>query len=73
MNTQLVESLVKAIRALSAEEHTVLEEKPFSDVDGPTTSELAIPALIKGGHFDFLSAESNSYSLEDGELIDVAI
>ena len=72
MNTQLIESLVQAIRALSAEERAALEEKLFFVAVEPTTNELATLAL-KGGSFDFLTHEPDFYSLEDGELINVAI
>lgn len=71
MNTQLVESLVQAIRALSAEERAALEEKLFFETDEPTTSELATLAF-RGGSFDFLADEPDLYSLKDGEPIDAA-
>ncbi|MEO0771295.1 MAG: hypothetical protein AAFY72_18060 [Cyanobacteria bacterium J06649_4] len=71
MNTQLVESLVQAIRALSVEERAALEEKLFFESDEPTTNELATLAL-KGGSFDFLSDEPDLCSLEDGAPIDAA-
>lgn len=56
MNTQLVESLVRAIRALPAEERAALEEKLFFTADEPITGELATLAL-SGGSFDFLADE----------------
>ena len=71
MNTQLVDSLVQAIRALSAEERAALEDKLFFVAYEPTTDELATLAL-KGGSFDFLADEPDLYSLEDGEPIDAA-
>lgn len=71
MNTQLVDSLVQAIRALSAEERAALEDKLFFMTDEPTTDELATLAL-KGGSFDFLADEPDLYSLEDGDPIDAA-
>jgi hypothetical protein len=69
MNTQLVDSLVQAIRALSAEERMALEEKLFFEADEPTTGDLSKLAL-RGGSFDFLADEPDLYSLEDGEPID---
>lgn len=71
MNTQLVESLVQAIRALSTEERAALEEKLFFEPDEPTTGELTTLAL-RGGSFDFLADEPELYSLKDGEPIDAA-
>ena len=71
MNTQLIESLVQTIRALSTEERAALEEKLFFDSDDPATDELATLAL-RGGSFDFLADEPDLYSLEDGEPIDAA-
>jgi hypothetical protein len=67
MNTQLVESLVQAIRALSTEERAALEEKLF---DEPTATDSATLAL-RGGSFDFLADEPDLYSFEDGERLDV--
>ena len=69
MNTQLVDSLVQAIRSLSAEERAALEGTLFFVTDEPTTDELATLAL-RGGSFDFLADELDLYSLEDGEPID---
>ena len=65
MNTQLVDYLVQAIRALSSEERAVLEEKLFFELDEPSASDLATLALA-GGSFDFLVDEPDIYSLEDG-------
>ena len=69
MNTQLVDSLVQAIRALSVEERAALEEKLFFEADAPTAGELVTLAL-GGGSFDFLADEPDLYSLVDGEPID---
>ena len=71
MNTQLVDSLVQAIRSLSAEERAALEEKLFFDASEPTTGEVVTLAL-RGGSFDFLADEPDLYSLEDGDPIDAA-
>lgn len=71
MNTQLVDSLVQAIRALSREERSVLEEKLFFSADEPTSNDLMTVAL-QGGSFDFLADEPDLYSDVDGEPIDAA-
>lgn len=71
MNMQLVDSLYQAIRSLSTEERSVLEEKLFFEPDEPVTSEVVTLAL-KGGSFDFLADEPDLYNSEDGEPIDAA-
>lgn len=68
MNTQLVESLVQAIRALSNEERAVLEEKLFFETDEPTAGEL-VTLSLRGGLFDFLASAPDLYSPTDGEPI----
>jgi hypothetical protein len=70
MNTQLVESLIQAIRALSTEERAALEEKLFFAADEPIAADLAALAL-RGGSFDFLADEPDLYRFEDGERLDV--
>ena len=69
MNTQLVNSLVQAIYALSIEERAVLEEKLFFESGEPSTPDLATLAIAESS-FDFLSNEPDIYSLRDGEPID---
>lgn len=69
MNTQLVDSLVQAIRALSPEERSTLEERLFFNADDPTSDDLVTVAL-QGGSFDFLADEPDLYSDTDGEPID---
>lgn len=71
MNTQIIESLVQAIRVFPAEECAALEEKLFFETDEPTTGELATLAL-RGSSSDFLADEPNLYSLKNGEHIDAA-
>ena len=66
MNTQLVNSLVQAIRSLSMEERFALEERLFFESDEPIASEVMTLSL-KGGSFDFLADEPDLYSHEDGE------
>jgi hypothetical protein len=70
MNTQLVNSLIQAICALSTEERAVLEEKLFFETDEPITAGDISKLAMKGGSFDFLADEPDLYSLEDGEPID---
>lgn len=72
MNTQLVESLVQAIRALSAEERAVLEEKLFFEADEPTTDELVTLGL-RGSSSDFLVDEPVLHNSKDGKLINDVI
>jgi hypothetical protein len=68
MNTQLVDSLVQVIRALSPEECTALTEKLFFDHTYPTTEEITALAL-KGNSFDFLDQEPDLYNCEDGKSL----
>lgn len=71
MNTQLVDSLVQAIRSLSTEERCALEDKLFFEADEPITSEL-VTLTLKGGSFDFSADEPDLYSSEDRDPIDAA-
>jgi len=66
MNTQLVESLIQVINSLSVEERALLEEKLFVTPAPPSTAELINLAQC-GGSFNFLHAEPDLYTLEDGE------
>lgn len=66
MNTQLVESLIQLINSLSSEERALLEEKLFLNSAPPSSSELMNLAQ-RAGAFDFLHAEPDLYTLEDGE------
>lgn len=68
MNTQLVDSLVQVIQALSDTERFALEEKLFFDASYPKNADLSAIA-IRGGSFDFLETEPDLYSLEDGVAI----
>jgi hypothetical protein len=56
MNTKLVESLVQAIRALSAEERALLETKLYGEIPYPSNLELAYLSE-QGNAFDFLKNE----------------
>lgn len=66
MNTQLVESLVQAVRSLSIDERAALEKKLFFEADEPTADELVTLALGSGS-FDFLADEPDLYSLKPNE------
>jgi hypothetical protein len=68
LNTQLVDSLVQVILALSTAERLFLEDKLFGDTLYPST--LEIGKLVKTNPiFDFLNSEPDLYTLEDGEPI----
>ncbi|MGG6270608.1 hypothetical protein ACQ4M3_38340 [Leptolyngbya sp. AN03gr2] len=69
MNTQLVESLVQAVRALSAEERSLFDNKVYGEIPYPSTLELA-HLSDRSGAFDFLKDEPDLYTLEDGEPIE---
>ncbi|NER20088.1 MAG: hypothetical protein F6J96_05025 [Symploca sp. SIO1C2] len=69
VNTQLVESLVQAIRSLSPAEQALLEEKLFGDVPYPSTLEL-MHLADQGGAFNFWHDEPDLYTIEDGEPIE---
>lgn len=68
MNTQLVESLVQAIRSLSPEERSLFDAKLYSDTPYPSNLELA-HLSDHGKAFDFLHDEPDIYTIEDGEPI----
>jgi hypothetical protein len=68
LNTQLVDSLVQVILALSTAERLLLENKLFGDTPYSSTSEIA--KLVKTNTiFDFLYSEPDLYTLADGEPI----
>ena len=68
INLQLVESLVQAIRSLSAAEQALLERMLFDDIPDPSVHDL-MNLADKGGAFDFLHDEPDIYTLEDGEPV----
>lgn len=68
MNTQLVDSIVQLIQALSDSDRHLLEEKLFFDRTEPTTLEIMHLAQT-GGSFDWLKDEPDLYTLQDGEPI----
>ncbi|NJO41151.1 MAG: hypothetical protein HC769_02920 [Cyanobacteria bacterium CRU_2_1] len=69
MNTQLVDSIVQTILALSPQERVLLEEKLFANLPYPSDSEL-LHLAEQGNAFEFLHDEPDLYSLEDGEAIE---
>lgn len=69
MNTQLVESLVQAIRSLSQEERSLFEAKLYGETPYPSDLELA-HLSERGKAFDFLHDEPDIYTIEDGEPIE---
>ncbi len=68
LNTQLVESLVQVIHALSAEERVLLEEKLFLEMVEVSTKDMMNLAMV-GGSFDFLYDEPDIYTHQDGEPV----
>ena len=68
LNTQLVESLVQVIHALSVEERFLLEEKLFLEMVEVSTKDMMNLAIV-GGSFDFLYDEPDVYTYEDGEPV----
>ncbi len=69
MNTQLVESLVQTIHALSAEERSLFDRKLYGEKPYPSLLELA-HLSDRSAAFDFLKDEPDLYTLEDGESIE---
>jgi hypothetical protein len=68
MNTQLIESLVQIIQALSEEEQLLIKAKLFGNI--PYPSIVDITQLVQsGGAFQFLQDEPDIYTIEDGEPI----
>lgn len=68
MNTQLVDSIVQVILALSPQERLLLEEKLLANLPYPSNQEL-LHLAEQGNAFEFLHHEPDLYSLEDGEAI----
>lgn len=65
MNPALVDSLIQMILSLPSDDRQLLEQRLFFDSDYPTP--LQVAALAQAGDaFDFLDAEPNLYSAEDG-------
>jgi hypothetical protein len=69
MNTQLVESLVQAVRALSTEERALFDTKLYGEVPYPSHLELA-HLSEQGKAFDFLKDEPDLYTITDGDAIE---
>jgi hypothetical protein len=67
-NTQLVDSLIQVILALSSNEQALLFDRLLGEVPYPSTTEL-IHLAEKGGSFDFWQDEPELYTLNDGEPI----
>ncbi len=68
MNTQLVDSLIQVIQALSPEEKIYLEEKLFFELSEPSTQEVKTLAQ-KSRSYEFLFKEPDLYTLDDGALV----
>lgn len=69
MNTQLVDSIVQIILALSPQERILLEEKLFANLVYPSNLDL-LHLAEQGNTFEFLHDEPDLYSLDDGEAIE---
>ncbi|MFQ4139493.1 hypothetical protein PGN35_024580 [Nodosilinea sp. PGN35] len=67
-NTQLVDSLIQVILALSSNEQALLLDRLLGEVPYPSTTEL-IHLADKGGSFDFWQDEPEIYTLNDGEPV----
>ncbi len=67
-NTQLVDSLIQVILALSSNEQALLLDRLLGEVPYPSTTEL-IHLAEKGGSFDFWQDEPELYTLNDGEPV----
>ncbi|MGV0024411.1 hypothetical protein [Phormidesmis priestleyi] len=68
MNTQLIESLVQAVRSLLEEERSLFETKLYREIPYPSNLELA-HLRDRSKAFDFLKDEPDLYTIEDGESI----
>lgn len=69
MNTQLVDSIVQVILALSPQERLLLEEKLFANLPYPSDPEF-LHLAEQGNAFEFLHHEPDLYSMDDGEAIE---
>lgn len=67
-NTQLVDSLIQVILALSSREQALLLDRLLGEVSYPSTTEL-MHLAEKGGSFDFWQDEPELYTLNDGEPV----
>ena len=67
-NTQLVDSLIQVILALSSNEQALLLDRLLGEVPYPSTTEL-MHLSEKGGSFDFWQDEPELYTLDDGEPV----
>ncbi|MGB3640541.1 MAG: hypothetical protein WBA39_23650 [Rivularia sp. (in: cyanobacteria)] len=68
LNTQLVESLVQVILALSPAEQALLQLKLLNDIPYPSSKELT-HLVESGSSLDFLDDEPDIYTIKDGEAI----
>jgi hypothetical protein len=68
INTQLVDSLIQAILALSSNEQALLLDKLLGEIPYPSTTEM-MHLADKGGSFEFWQDEPELYTLDDGEPV----
>ena len=67
-NTQLVDSLIQVILALSSNEQALLLDKLLGEIPYPSTTEM-MHLADKGGSFEFWQDEPELYTLDDGEPV----
>ena len=68
INTQLVDSLIQVILALSSNEQALLLDKLLGEIPYPSTTEM-MHLADKGGSFEFWQDEPELYTLDDGEPV----
>jgi len=68
INTQLVDSLIQTILALSSNEQALLLDKLLGEIPYPSTTEM-MHLADKGGSFEFWQDEPELYTLDDGEPV----
>jgi hypothetical protein len=68
INTQLVDSLIQVILALSSNEQALLLDKLLGELPYPSTTEM-MHLADKGGSFEFWQDEPELYTLDDGEPV----
>jgi hypothetical protein len=66
--TQLVDSLIQVILALSSNEQALLLDKLLGEIPYPSTTEM-MHLADKGGSFEFWQDEPELYTLDDGEPV----
>lgn len=68
INTQLVDSIVQVILALSSQEQSLLLDRLIGEIPYPSTAEM-LHLADQGGSFDFWQDEPDLYTFNDGEPV----